>query len=234
MVAISKHATTFHKCDTICLAPNILRIALTFIIYSFPLYRLVEDARSRLKHIFKIADKDLDTTLNVGELVPILLDLAKYEDEDLVQGSIQLLNKLYSSELSLFRRAVQAQLLIEEKSRNLHEYINESQYSLRLYLNPKVVQHSQPSSKGLMPHQSTLNPEVEVGMELPISPLKELTDKCWLPGEAEGFEPHQQNQNIIYNFGELTLIKLIMYLQNKKSCRAQIFNINFTDLFLLV
>lgn len=168
---------------------------------AFLLHRLVEDARSRLKHIFKIADKKLDTTLNVGELIPILLDLAKYEDEDLVQSSIQLLNKLYSSELSLFRRAVQAQLLIEEKSRNLHKRINDSQYSLRLYLNPKVIQHFQPSSKGLMPHQSTLYPEVEVDIELPIS-LKKLTDMCWLPGEAEGFEPHQQNQKIIYNFGE--------------------------------
>ncbi|MCG8621292.1 MAG: hypothetical protein MJE68_04710, partial [Proteobacteria bacterium] len=122
----------------------------------------------------------------------ILFDLAMYKNDDLVQGSFQLLDKIFSSELHLFQRAVQAQLLLTVESGNLYKYISKHLYELRLYLNPKICQ-----STPEQPMESMTG-----GRKDPESLLKELTEKCWLVGEAIGFEPHQQNQKIIYNFGE--------------------------------
>ena len=156
----------------------------------------MDAARSRLQDVFKQStDKELDASLQ--KLTPILLDLANYEDEDLVQGSLQLLDKLYSSELNLFQRALQAQLLITEESKELHAEINCLLHSLKQYLNPKVSLHSKSASQSLTSDEEAMSPVI-----IKESPLKKLTDKCWLQGEVEGFEPHQQNQSIIYNFGE--------------------------------
>ena len=131
------------------------------------------------------------------ELVPILLDLAMYENDDLVQGSLQLLDKIFSSELHLFQGAVQAELLVTAQSEKLYENINDHLHLLRQYLNPKIRLYSQSTPQ--QPMESSI---VLVKSEDSESPLKELTKKCWLEGEAIGFEPHQQNQKIIYNFGE--------------------------------
>ena len=156
------------------------------------LIRLVETARNRIQEIFKQADGRLENLMKQDELAPILFDLAMYKNDDLVQGSFQLLDKIFSSELHLFQRAVQAQLLLTEESKWLYKDISDDLYLLRQYLNPKIC-------------QSTSNQPTEsmtVGRKDPESLLKELTEKCWLVGEAIGFEPHQQNQKIIYNFGE--------------------------------
>ena len=111
------------------------------------------------------------------------------------RGSLQLLDKLYSSELHLFQRAFQAQLLITKESKELHAEINRLLHSLKQYLNPKV--RLQLDSNGSSSDQEAMTLDINVE-----SPLKKLTNKCWLEGEVKGFEPHQQNQSIIYNFGE--------------------------------
>ena len=122
-------------------------------------------------------------------LPPILLKLVEFENEDLVQGSLQLLNKLYSSDINLFQRAAQAQLLITEMSKDFYAKIEESLYSLRESLNPKL---------SLLLQGAQTDPPSD-GMH--SLELMDLTRSCWLPGEVEGYEPHQQNQSIIYNFG---------------------------------
>ena len=162
-------------------------------------------ARSRLHEIFKRADEDVG--IKQSELDRILLDLAKYEDEDLIQGSFQLLNKLYSSDSNLFKRAVQAQLLITEESKDLHAEINRLLPSLRVYLNPKCLQ-SQISTQHSC--QVATSPEIQLRERLP---LKCLTDKCWLlEGKMEGFEPHHQNQKIIFNFGKMIMTVVHIYI----------------------
>lgn len=153
-------------------------------------------ARSRLHEIFKSADEDVG--IKQSELDRILLDLAMYEDEDLVQGSFQLLNKLYSSDTNLFKRAVQAQLLITDESKVLHAEINRLLPSLGKSLNPKCVQ-SQISTRCANSCQVATSPEIQSRDRFP---LKGLTDKCWL---LEGFEPHQQNQRIIFNFSTMMM-----------------------------
>ena len=129
------------------------------------------------------------------QLAPILFDLAMYKNDDLVQGSFQLLDKIFSSELQLFQRAVQAQLLLTVESGRLYQDIYDHLHSIRQYLNPKIYLYSQST-----PEHPTES--MTVRRKYSGSPLKELTEKCWLADEAIGFEPHQQNQKIIYNFGE--------------------------------
>ena len=129
------------------------------------------------------------------QLAPILFDLAMYENDDLVQGSFQLLDKIFSSELQLFQRAVQAQLLLTKESETLYQDIYDHLHLLRQYLNPKICLYSQSTPEH--PTESMI-----VRRKDPELFLKELTEKCWLVGEVIGFEPHQQNQKIIYNFGE--------------------------------
>ena len=157
----------------------------------------METARSRLRYIFEKADGDLQ--IKQDKLTPILLDLAAYENEDLVQGSFQLLDKIFSSELHIFQRAVQAQLLTTQESKTLYKYINDLLHSLRKYLNPKISLCSQVAS------QNSEESMLLTMMKSEACPLRKLTEKCWLEGEAKGFEPHQQNQLIIYNFGKCML-----------------------------
>lgn len=111
--------------------------------------------------------------------------MAQYEDDDLIQGSLQLLDKYYIAETDLFVKANQTELLVTKQSIKFCNKIESSILSsLRDYLNMK---------------DCNLHHSVFSG----YSPLQELTQKCWLDGEVVGTEPHQQNQKIIYNFGEL-------------------------------
>lgn len=133
--------------------------------------------------------------LNDNNRLPkILLDLAQYEDDDLIQGSLQLLDKYYITETDLFVKANQTELLVTKQSIKFCNKIESSILSsLRDYLNMK---------------DCNLHHSVFSG----YSPLQELTQKCWLDGEVVGTEPHQQNQKIIYNFGEL---RSSIYVHNR-------------------
>lgn len=123
---------------------------------------------------------------NNNRLPGILLNLAQYEDEELVQSALQMLDKFYTLENNLFSSAMQAELLITETSVTLYNIIEQRILSsLRDYLDWKNVV----VGGG---HCSDVSER---------SPLQELTMYCWLQGEVEGCEPHQQNQKIIYNFG---------------------------------
>lgn len=116
-----------------------------------------------------------------------MLDLAQYDDEELIQSSLRMLDKFYTLETTLLSSAAQAQLLITETSVILYNTIEQRLLSsLRDYLDWKnvVVEDN---------HLSAMDGQ---------SPLQELTGYCWLEGEVEGCEPHQENQKIIYNFGK--------------------------------
>lgn len=123
---------------------------------------------------------------NNNQLPKILLDLAQHEDEELIQSSLQLLDKFHTLETNLLSSATQAQLLITETSIALHNTIEQRLLSsLQDYLNWKNIMVDESHRSGVSGH----------------SPLLELTRYCWLGGEVEGYEPHQENQKIIYNFG---------------------------------
>ena len=113
-------------------------------------------------------------------LPTILLDLANYEDDKLIHHSLLLLDSYYTSESSIFQKALRTSLLKTEESCALHERIKTFKF--------KFV-------KNLM----TASYENEAS-----SVIRELTKCCWLEDEVEGFEPHHINQNIILSFGELS------------------------------
>ena len=85
---------------------------------------MVALAREQLKCIFKKSAYSFES----GDLVPgsaitpiteILIDMSRYESDELVQGSLHLLSRLFSSETSLFHSAMQTVLLLTEKSKNV-------------------------------------------------------------------------------------------------------------------
>ena len=119
-----------------------------------------------------------DNSLQDNELPEILLDIANYEAKGLVQTSLLLLDRYYTSASSIFQKALRSQLLNTTESQTLYDRISES----LLPILPAYFTTSYTDS-----------PE--------MSPIEELMHQCWLKDEVEGFEPHQINQNIILSFG---------------------------------
>jgi len=153
------------------------------------LCRVTVLAVDRLKYISERTD---DSDLNTNEHLPIvLLDLANYKYDELVQRSLLLLDRIYTSGTDIFQKALHTQLLKTVESCSLYNTIEQ------LFL--RLVAFLRIGSSGIV--------------ESP-SPIEELTKYCWLENEVEGFEPHQINQNIILSFGMNTEAQLAMSIAN--------------------
>ena len=142
-------------------------------------------ARDRLKAILFLSayffedPKYLNSTDNKS-FPEILIDLSKYQSEKLVLGSMHLLNRFYSAEVTLFEKAIQTQLLVTDESRRVFAEIEKLLPSLRHHLSIDAGESQR----------------VEI-----IHTLNTFTKMCSLQEDEE--QPHQQNQNILYNYGEL-------------------------------
>ena len=142
-------------------------------------------ARDRLKAILFLSayffedPKYLNSTGNTS-FPEILIDLSKYQSEKLVLGSMHLLNRFYSAEVTLFEKAIQTQLLVTDESRRVFAEIEKLLPPLRHHLSVDAGKSQR----------------VEI-----IHTLNTFTKMCSLQEDEE--QPHQQNQNILYNFGEL-------------------------------
>ena len=144
--------------------------------------RVIDSAKERLKYI---SERNNGIDLSNNEQLPkTLLDLANYKYDDLVQRSLLLLDRFYTSQTDILKKALQTQLLKTEKSNNLHSLINEHFLKLIAFFHSCATRASVDADSG-------------------PSPVKVLTEYCWLKEEVEGFEPHQINQNIILSFGML-------------------------------
>lgn len=145
------------------------------------LNRIFSAARNYLKlACHQKADLDLR---NCNQLPHILLDLANYECDDLIQYSIKLLDRCYTFETDILQKALQIQLLNHQKSVMLYNTVEHLVVPLVAYLSIGTDDSG----------------EEDVSES---SPIKALTDFCWLEGEVEGYEPHEINQNIIISFGK--------------------------------
>ena len=120
---------------------------------------------------------DPDLT-NDNQLPNTLLDLANYEYDDLIQHSLLLLDRHYTSVSDVFQKALKAHLLKTEVSAEVYNVVEKNLLRLKAFLRAG----------------SNADEEDE-------SSVKILTDFCWLGGEVEGCEPHLINQNIILSFG---------------------------------
>ena len=142
-------------------------------------------ARDRLKAILFLSayffedPKYLNSTGNTS-FPEILIDLSKYQSEKLVLGSMHLLNRFYSAEVTLFEKAIQTQLLVTDESRRVFAEIEKLLPPLRHHLSVDAGESQR----------------VEI-----IHTLNRFTKMCSLQEDEE--QPHQQNQNILYNYGEL-------------------------------
>ena len=100
---------------------------------------VVQLARDRLKAILFLSayffedPKYLNSTGNTS-FPEILIDLSKYQNEKLVLGSMHLLNRFYSAEVTLFEKAIQTQLLVTDESRRVFAEIEKLLPPLRHHL----------------------------------------------------------------------------------------------------
>ena len=143
--------------------------------------RLLQLARERLKFIFSQSAYFFESPNYTSTSFPdILIDLSRYDSSELVQGSIHLLNRFYSAEVTLFQKAIQTQLLVTEESQTVFTEIKELLPLLRRLLS---VDAGESQRKEI------------------IRIINTFTQMCVLKEDNE--QPHQQNQNILYNYGEL-------------------------------
>ena len=142
--------------------------------------------RERLKFISSLSAYFFEKPSYVGnssmpQFSAIMLDLANYNCDELVQDSLYLLNRYHSSEINLFLKAIQTQLLLTPKSRAAFQVIGDQLPDLRRLLSIDAG---------------------EAERSHIISILNSFTDLCTLEGYKQ--EPHLQNQQILYNYGILT------------------------------
>ena len=98
----------------------------------------MELARERLGYLFSLTEYYIEQptcSTNIGHTFPtLLLDLASYDDDQLIQESLHLLNRFYSAEITLFQKAIQTELLVTTNSEQVFEEIRTELPLLRRYL----------------------------------------------------------------------------------------------------
>ncbi|XP_070538210.1 inositol 1,4,5-trisphosphate-gated calcium channel ITPR3-like [Ptychodera flava] len=114
------------------------------------------------------------------EFREIMMDLSNYKYDKMVQESMHLLNRRYSTYFNLFTRAVQAQVLLTEKSVTVFEDC-ESKLPIMRRLSETKMSDTQCETMGEI--------------------LDMMIGFCSLENEPE--ERHPMNQTILYNFGIL-------------------------------
>lgn len=129
---------------------------------------------------------------NSNQLPNMLLDLANYDHDDLMQYALLLLDRYYTSASDIFQKALQTHLLITPTSIEVYNKVEKLLLRLSAYL------------------RNGSNDRVDQGED---SPVKVLTEYCSLEGEVESFEPHQTNQNLILSFGNDPIMSIIITLE---------------------
>lgn len=142
------------------------------------LCRVTAAAKDRLCKYITEGTGDIDLS-DHQKLPDALIDLSNYSYKNLIQRSLMLLDRYYTSKSDIFQKAILSRLLITPQS---VELFNSMESSLFLKL------------------MSFLKPGSDDG-GTSTSVVQELTEYCWLRDEAEGYESHHINQNIILSFG---------------------------------
>ena len=84
-------------------------------------FRIIASVKNRLKLITQRSD-NLDLS-DHQHLPKILLDLANYRHNDLLQHSLLLLNRYYTTQRDIFQQALRTQLLLTPQSIELYNTI---------------------------------------------------------------------------------------------------------------
>lgn len=153
--------------------------------------------REQLKQIWNDSPKEEDTTpsthvessqnksTTVSTVVAqrhareILIDLSKYENDDLVRNSLKLLTTMHFQDDTLFSRAAHTQLLIDEDS---------------LTAVFKIIKINLPELRHLLSIECSIKEQWEI-----VKHLVEFTKHC----TRDNGEPHSENQLTLYNYGKM-------------------------------
>ncbi|PVD21456.1 hypothetical protein C0Q70_19629 [Pomacea canaliculata] len=120
---------------------------------------------------------------DIERTTAVLMDLSNYKYDKMVVKSLDILNKMYSSQHDMFRLANNAQVLLTHDSARVHREVQRSLPTLRRLARAK-----------LNDQQVALMSEV----------LDELCEFCHLPKTPD--EPHHMNQNIMISHGVLKIV----------------------------
>jgi len=117
---------------------------------------------------------------NNNQLPETLLDLMLYQSDDLVQYSLLLLDRHFTSRTGIIDKVLKAQILLSEESVEVYNKIDSLLVELAAYLK---------------------SGDASTSVSITSSPIEVLKECCWLKDEAFGYEPNQANQKIILSFG---------------------------------
>lgn len=115
------------------------------------------------------------------DVIELFKDLSLYNYDSMVVGSMSLINRYFSGHDNLFKRAVQAQILVNERSCQVLKEVNQLLPVMRRLTASKMT-NEQTNEMNVI--------------------LKNLVKLCTLENESE--EPHPMNQTILYNHGILS------------------------------
>ncbi|KAK7114914.1 hypothetical protein V1264_000891 [Littorina saxatilis] len=120
---------------------------------------------------------------DIERTTAVLVDLSDYQYDKMVVKSLDILNKMYSSQHDMFKLANKAQVLLTNDSARVHREVQRSLPTLRRLARAK-----------LNDQQVALMSEV----------LDELCEFCHLPKTPD--EPHHMNQCIMISHGVLNIV----------------------------
>lgn len=113
----------------------------------------------------------------------ILMDLINYKYDKMVIKSLDIMNKMYSSQSDMFKFSLKTQVLLTNDSARVHREVQRSLPTLRRMSKAKLSEQ-----------------QVEIMCQI----LDELAEFCHLPKTPE--EPHHMNQNIMISHGILNIV----------------------------
>uniref|UniRef100_A0A914V3I1 Uncharacterized protein n=1 Tax=Plectus sambesii TaxID=2011161 RepID=A0A914V3I1_9BILA len=123
-----------------------------------------------------------DTDYVPRGFVNVAVDLCRYEFDTLVVEGMFLLHRYHSSFEDMFSRAMQTQLLITERSKEVHAIVEKNLREIRLMLADRNIDAE--NSRNLK------------------RILEEFSILCYMDGNRLG-DAHPINQQILVNFGVL-------------------------------
>uniref|UniRef100_A0A1I8IDC1 Inositol 1,4,5-trisphosphate receptor n=1 Tax=Macrostomum lignano TaxID=282301 RepID=A0A1I8IDC1_9PLAT len=139
--------------------------------------------QKRMKKELRIMFEESSRHVDNIALTSILIDLAHYEYDPMVQLSLQLLNKLHSAKSSMFNLAVNSLVLITPDSCRVHREVGKQVPLLKMMIRSKWTS------------------DQAVKIETILSELREL---CHLPKAEE--EPHPMNQRLMLSHNVLGVV----------------------------
>ncbi|CAD5117763.1 DgyrCDS6509 [Dimorphilus gyrociliatus] len=127
------------------------------------------------------------TVFDKEDFRDIMLDLSKYEYDDMITKSMHLLTKFFTAKADLFEKAVKAQVLLTDDSIQINQIIDGILPKLRRNAGSKMSNEQADES---------------------VAIIKQLIDMCHLVNDCE--EHHTMNQIILANNGVMDIVLKIL------------------------